>query len=318
MRHILICVSGWSKTGKDTACERLVRNHHSIQTGLADPAKRYIMDVYGFTYDQVFGPSESRNAGDPRIPKNVYFQFGAEPCSSLTTSVSGKGKEWHYVDLDEEDVRKSNLSGALAKLGPSTEVGAGFRRYYFQDTNPDFFLSPREVLQEHCEQFNDFHINTWIRKGLELQVELARVRREHNQWSWTFDYQKEKGLVPLSALNRWFSSEQPVVTCFSDFRHIHEFKMAREYDSSERAVVLVRVKRPGIIKPPFDHRSENEQALVRDSAFDFVINNDSSLSDLYSKMDQIVEAAKSPFYKSKTWSDSYVARGHQPELGYLP
>lgn len=318
MRHIMICVSGWSKTGKDTACERLVQNHFGVQTGLADPAKRYVMDVYGFTYDQVFGPSESRNAGDPRIPKNVYLDFGAEPCSALTDPPSGKGPGWHYIDLDDEDVATNSLTPALSKLGPGVSVGAGFQRYFFQDNNPDFFLSPREVLQKHCEQFNDFHINTWIRKGLDLQVDLARVNYRAEKWGWRYNYQKDKGLVPYPRTDEWFNHSQPVVTCFSDFRHIHEFKMAREYDSQDRTVVLVRVKRPGIVKPPFDHRSENEQTLVRDSAFDFVIDNDSSLQNLYLKIDRIVEVTKSNSYKSKTWSDSYVARSHKPELGYLP
>jgi len=70
MRHLMICVSGFSGTGKDEVAGRLVRTHGAVQTGLADPAKRHMADLYGFTEHQLFGPSSARNGGDLRYPKN--------------------------------------------------------------------------------------------------------------------------------------------------------------------------------------------------------------------------------------------------------
>lgn len=317
MRHLMICISGWARTGKDTACEHLVRSHHAVQTGLADVGKRYAMEVYGFTYEQVFGPSEMRNAGDPRLPKNIYGNYECESCkvSDLPDSYVGPTEGMHFIDLDSQDIIKEKLEAVVTKL-PNRDVGAGFRRYFFHETNPAFFLSPREVLQKHLEQFNEMYINTWIRKGLDLQVQLADVRHEHHGWSRKYDYVKEKGLVEANS-DHWFSSAIPVVTCFSDFRHIHEYKLSRQYNDDDRRVVLVRIKRPGIDTPPFDHRSETEQCLVRDAAFDFVLNNNASLQDLYMRVDAIIKTASDPTWQPKKWDDSFVVRSHNPQLGYI-
>ena len=326
-RHIAVFVSGWSKTGKDTSLEHLVEHYDAVQIGLADPAKRYVMEVYGFTYDQVFGPSEMRNAGDSRLPKNVYIDYHGEKTSfdELAKIDMSFGKrtfvEWHHIDLDDDDVKKLKLENVVSKLD-KRDVGAGFVRYYFASTDPNFFLSPREVLQMHCEQFNEFHINTWIRKGLDVQAKLREVMEENEVWALQWKYTKEKGLVPNNGTiseQGWKSKNVPLVTCSADFRHIHEYRMAREYHENQLGtVVLVRIKRPGIVKPPFNHRSETEQTMVRDEAFDFVVQNDGSLQDLKNRMDDIMFQVMSPGWKSKTWSNNYIARNHNFELGYLP
>ena len=68
--HYIIAISGFSGSGKDEAVSQLIRKYYAIQTGLADPGKRHLADAYGFTEEQLFGPSHFRNAGDLRIPKN--------------------------------------------------------------------------------------------------------------------------------------------------------------------------------------------------------------------------------------------------------
>src|SRR5271157_5972054 len=78
MRHLMICVSGWAGTGKDECSGRLVREHQAIHTGLADPGKRHMADAYGFTAEQLWGPSKFRNAGDKRYPKPQVKEFGFE------------------------------------------------------------------------------------------------------------------------------------------------------------------------------------------------------------------------------------------------
>lgn len=68
----------------------LVSDHNFVKVALADPLKRIVRDVYAFTDDQLWGPSETRNIPDERYPR---------PCRSC----HGHG---HYsadhVGLDEK------------------------------------------------------------------------------------------------------------------------------------------------------------------------------------------------------------------------
>jgi hypothetical protein len=65
--HYMIGFSGFAGVGKDECAKALILNHNGIQTGLADPAKRHVGELYGFTKDQLFGPSELRNQVDPEL-----------------------------------------------------------------------------------------------------------------------------------------------------------------------------------------------------------------------------------------------------------
>lgn len=62
----IIGVSGQAGSGKDSFAARLVEEHDFVRVALADGMKRIARDVYGFTLEQLWGPSQMRNAGDRR------------------------------------------------------------------------------------------------------------------------------------------------------------------------------------------------------------------------------------------------------------
>lgn len=62
----ILGISGVAGSGKDTAADFLMSDHRYIKVALADPLKRIARDVYAFTDDQLWGPSQSRNAPDVR------------------------------------------------------------------------------------------------------------------------------------------------------------------------------------------------------------------------------------------------------------
>jgi len=215
MKHVMVCISGFSGTGKDEIAKRLWSKHNATQANLVDPAKRHVMDLYGFTEDQVFGPSESRNSGDDR-----------------------------YVRSD----------GTL--------------------------LTPREALQKYCALMQDMYECTWVSKAVYVHHKIA---------SGEYTYSRVTGLIKLSGYQ--LPSKDVVITCASDFRHKHEMNYVRGIDFL--TPVILRVKRPEIEEPPYDHRSETEQATIPDSAFDAVINNDSTINDLGFAVDEIISAVLS-------------------------
>jgi hypothetical protein len=75
----LIVLSGEAGAGKDSVAKILVENHGFWLYSLASPLKRFAEDMFGFTQEQLYGPSHSRNAPDPRW---------ARPC--LACNQSGK------------------------------------------------------------------------------------------------------------------------------------------------------------------------------------------------------------------------------------
>lgn len=83
----IIGISGLAGSGKDTVADYLLTNSGFVKVSLADPIKRYAMDVWEFTDDQLWGPSQCRNAPDYRYevapdvfltPRKVLQHVGTE------------------------------------------------------------------------------------------------------------------------------------------------------------------------------------------------------------------------------------------------
>lgn len=300
--HFIFCVSGFSGVGKDEFCRRLVQKHGAIHTGLADPAKRHMADIYGFTREQLFGPSSFRNAGDPRYPKTLTTQLGAKPANredllldASEDHYTNPGKTWWYFDLTPS-TNVGNLGmivvwGVSVMIGseklPSKRMGDLCMRVFFEETDPRFFLSPREALQLYCDQMNQLYLCTWVRHGVDTHRKLS----DAPGGTVKFTYDRMVGMTPNPFPH---IAGKDVITCFSDFRHIHEMEYVMEAEEKFKdfKAILIRVKRPGIEKPPFNHRSEVEQSTIPDGEFHFVVNNDGNIEDLYARVDDIVAMVK--------------------------
>lgn len=63
---MIVGVCGRAGSGKDTIADILVRNHGFVKVAFADPLKRVCRDIFDFSYEQLWGPSERRNEQDTR------------------------------------------------------------------------------------------------------------------------------------------------------------------------------------------------------------------------------------------------------------
>lgn len=289
----MICISGWAGTGKDECSGRLVKVHGAIHTGLADTGKRHGFDAYGFTEEQLWGPSAFRNAGDPRYPKPQIKEFGFSDNGdgTWTSTVTAANRDEMFAKGKGYAGQYLQFMHAAMRVSESGED----QRVTVKNTDPAWFLSPREYLQLYLELCNNLYADTWIDKGI----------REHRMLaSGEYLYSRMGGVLKDSS----FSGPGPslVVTCFSDFRHIHEHRGARNAADGSLVPVLVRIKRPTVTKPPFPHRSETEQTRIRDAAYDFVIDNSGTLGDLYATVDRIIGTCSNPDWRGKRWSEDYV------------
>jgi hypothetical protein len=69
----LIVLSGVAGAGKDAVAKLLVEQHGWVPYSLAAPMKRFVGDMFGFTKEQLYGPSSARNAPDPRWARPCMF-----------------------------------------------------------------------------------------------------------------------------------------------------------------------------------------------------------------------------------------------------
>jgi len=71
-------ILGEAGVGKSTASQYLQNTHGFVEIALADPMKRALHAIYGFTQEQLWGESAHRNAPDPRFPR--MLPNGTESC----------------------------------------------------------------------------------------------------------------------------------------------------------------------------------------------------------------------------------------------
>jgi len=301
MRHLLLCFSGWAGTGKDECTGHLVKKHKAVHTGLADPGKRHMLDAYGFSVEQLWGPSKFRNEGDPRYPKPELSKLGF---------VSVSDKMW---GLDINPSNRKKILSIARELGRSGleityELQTNEKSYFtilVSNKDPKWFLSPRESLQKYMELMNTLYADTWIRKGINIHKEIfSGIVSSESYMNMTLNYDKTSGIIDDYMNTPIFN--KTFISTFSDFRHIHEHRLSRKEASGTLIPVLIRIKRNSIMNPPFDHRSETEQTRIRDAAYDFIIDNNSTLEDLYRTVDLIVETCSDKNWFSKPWSEDFI------------
>lgn len=280
----MFCVSGFSGVGKDEFCSRLVKAG-AIQTGLVDPAKCHMADLYGFSEQQLFGPSKFRNEGDLRYMKNNGVELGLfkwdESIPDRDNGLYGKiepdSRYWAF---------KTNNSASIPQDYPYI-VNRGEVLVLVKEGDPKYWLSPREALQRYCELMNDMYQDSWVRKGIEIQQKLA---------TGSYFYSRMGGCLKDNSSDGYRSDI--FITCFSDFRHKHEFKAARQIVDS--IPILVRIRSKRVPNPPYNHRSETEQTGISDDEFDFVVHNDGSVQDLHDAADNILKSVISDGIPSST------------------
>jgi len=286
----MVCISGFSGSGKDEFAKVFVEEFGAPKVGLADPAKRHMADLYGFTEHQLFGPSAARNAGDLRYPKPAFFSSGltvsqASAASPPDDLVGGLKPDVPYWELDSrrgavdlpDSVSLSKLPYVPGKLGNATVL--------VPEGHPTFWLSPRESLQLYCELMNTLYGDTWIRKSVNTHMQLSQTAEVGGHQFMRYSYDRMHGLVTPDHA-RLVPAPEPggsFFSCSADFRHVHEFNLTRKFASNGFVPIMVRVRRPSVPVPPFDHRSETEQATIPDKSFDFVVDNDGDVRELHAK-----------------------------------
>jgi hypothetical protein len=242
---MILGVLGNAGAGKDTIGKMIVEATGGETLALADPMKQFVQRVFGFTHQQLWGPSDCRNAPDYRFGAKWWQPWKKRSVANLRAHVLGELEvletfRWLrdlMPEADEAEVYRAwraLVVWAMNLLAEGREYG---------------FLTPRKVLQTlGTEWGRDFNEDMWIDFGIRFA-------------------------------NKRIETERVPVVVITDCRFLNE---ARKINAAGHVWRVTRPGYDGNIKAGVaGHRSERDQ--VSDEIKQYVnleITNNGSLADL--------------------------------------
>jgi len=264
MRTVIL--AGQAGSGKDTVGEYIARNYNGVALGQADPMKRFARSVFGFTETQLWGPSEMRNARDPRFDDLDLLAMG-EMLDHLELRFGTFAPAWVkdvLPDLGWVDQRKARKKLLTWFDGICERIGT------FQG------ISPRLVLQTlGTEWGRTFSQNMWVDYAIRAAKQLLAGENFYTR---------------VDGVQSWMNAVPSGLAVITDGRFRNEIQAVQEAGG-----VALRIIRPGSglsaaaesggVK---GHASERELNEIQDNEFDGVVLNDGTLEQLYGRIDQLV------------------------------
>jgi hypothetical protein len=186
MSYPILGISGPAGAGKDAVAAAVAKAIPTVNIALADVMKRMAAHLFGFTEDQLWGPSSARNAIDPK--------WTPERIASMPP--------WDWADLRlVSDEQQAPIRAMLQKLFPvcradeDESVFVAFTNWYncLRTTmRARAWLAPRLVLQTLGTEFGRaVDANVWVDYTLRQAQELLS--------SPTKTYDRTKGVVERPA-----------------------------------------------------------------------------------------------------------------------
>lgn len=267
---MLIGMSGLANSGKDTAANFMVEHHGFVKIALADPLKRICKEVYDFSDEQLWGPSEMRNGPDHRYMQHPGGLFWA--CTACCHQFLGNPFE------------EKTIGG----LGPKTcarcqKKGDGIDGDFHLVALPVQYLTPRHALQQLGTNWGrECYPNTWV----DLCIRTSRkVLDDHSA-----RYTQKDGIHHLYD-NRTSEEADRIENTRVRGVAVPDVRFRNEMNAIQEAGGrVIRIVRPGAGLDGIhgQHVSETEQGSISDSEFDAVISNDGTLDDLRVKVETIL------------------------------
>jgi hypothetical protein len=260
---MILGVCGPAGAGKDLGAERFIKEHGFVRVAFADPLKRYAKDIYDFTDEQLWGPSEMRNLPDKRYPRDhTWKELGSDPetnpdfkdfaCACCGQTTMKRQVEDDVFIPDLEGIMQCYLTARYALQLLGTEYG------------------------RHC------YPDTWV----ELALRTAKRLKAGDCY-----YDMKTGLRYTSSVTPAMTPKADVV--ISDVRFLNEIRgIHRGGGYVIRIVPPPRPKKEGEVWRK--HQSELEQESIPDAEFDAVIKNEKNGVDpFWAEIDKAYQVIQS-------------------------
>jgi len=108
---MIIGLTGKAGSGKDTAANYLKQKYGIQPIAFAAELKRIVKDLFDFSDEQIYGPSEKRNEPDPRYPRaDGTFLTAREALQLCGTDFARKCYENIWVDKCFREIKRLHRS----------------------------------------------------------------------------------------------------------------------------------------------------------------------------------------------------------------
>ena len=265
-----ICICGESGSGKDTVADLLREALGGVKMALADPMKRLVQALMGFSDDQLWGPSQSRNTVDERITPQFLAQVIIRVLSHEATPEKAQ-LNLLLQFVPDKDAARGAFFKWLRTMAEKAESGP---------------LSPRIVLQTLGTEFGRaVDPNLWVKIGCWTREQLL---------GGGYYYTAQRGLVadPQAFIN---------LVYITDCRFRNEVLAFNALGAT-----MIRVL-TGVQLPPATHASELEQRSIPNHWFYYVIQN--RKSDGIEALRRLVLAISSSWaFTADDWSTGGYAQ----------
>lgn len=255
----ILGVSGQIGSGKDTVADYACDSYGFVKIALADPIKSFGYDVFTFTKTQLWGPSDARNGIDERY-------HSEDAWNEAQWRLEMYGHEYIENLLDTTDTVV--VAEAFASL---------VHWFLWLRSKYTGALSPRIMLQTLGTEWGrtlspDVWVNAMIRSAKKILGEDGSMI--------PYKYDPAAGPVKLSSRKGF---QLPTGVVVSDIRFENEFKRIHEVGGAVMRVIRPDTDGKAATIGISGHASEAQDFDL--SNFDFVLNNDRTLQDLYSSVD---------------------------------
>lgn len=245
----LIIIAGKAGSGKDTAAEHLAKNYKAATIALADPMKRFMKRLVGFSTQTLWGSSEERNKF---IPKDQL--------SVLTLS----GFEYEAIRFCQDVFGYTPTPTTPAWI----ELQAWYIKFVMQAADRDGGLTARVLLQTLGTE--------WGRKVSPLMWIDCAVRRCRDLVQGGYTYDRERGMVDAPG-----HAYDYAVIIDGRFRS----EVLGAIFSGGVALRVLRPTQEELKAGIAGHRSERELDTIPEHFYTDTIMNDGSLQDLFDRID---------------------------------
>lgn len=267
---MLLGLAGPAGSGKDTIADHLVSKHGFVKMANADLLKRVARDVFAFSDDQLWGPSERRNAPDKRYERSHTWVNGACACCGHT---------------------------------PHTPADS------FEASAPDYppcFLTPRFVLQSLGTEWGRMCFeNVWIGRLLGLAQELQAGGCHYSPQQGLFrgapGMAKTSVVIPdvrfrneVDAIRAAGGKVVRVVRGMIDLfeQHPADGGWISEHKFGDTGPAIIVQEHTSISRAAAQHRSETELLTIPREKFDFIFQNSGDLHFLRLQAERMMDVLR--------------------------